>query len=339
MLHFSESAYATTLPDEYTVGYYSLQFKRKTNYWTHIQAVGIDGAIDTSPSNTTKLDRRIEALMITGKDFFVAPSIGVRLNVRADWRMKKQEEKEEPKSPADESKLIAEPEFIFTYVTPKGLELFFGTAYHYEGKHHETQSSTVISSTTTFKEIGFTVPRFGLVKRGEIWSGSIYFVQGKETDQDFEKTASDSSIIIGQTNHHVPSEYGIAAKFNLLSSSMEMDFASIQASEGGEKSLDGISVKDDYLRMRLASLIETGIGGFKLSLFHQTLSYSSNAFMSIDTIPVTSMTFDFLTGTRDSHSYFGVVFGKANDGQSIPEFNASFNYLAFGLRFGFLYPF
>lgn len=195
------------------------------------------------------------------------------------------------------------------------------------------------TSTITYEDTSLFAPRIGLVRRGGRWSGGFYYVQGKETSRSFSNKSSDGTSLSDVSYVHIPSEYGIVAELSLGPSVVMLDFANVQESEGGERTSTGHTVRDDYLRIFMSSFVPfSSAFGMKLGLGHKTLSYSSNAYASVDTIPMTTFKLLGVFGGNDHHAYTGLIFGYGKDGADITEYKARFKFQAIALSFGLFYP-
>lgn len=336
----SYGSFAYTIQDDYTPGTGPLKYKKQSHYWMRFDVGAVDTQTKTSPPDSVYIDRRLETfMMVGGESALSSGQMGLRLNFKNNLLRQKGEEAEPPKSPKSHEKIESELSFDFTYVNPKGLELFAGIVFKSINSEKSKINSTVASSTITYEDASLFAPRFGLVRRGGSWSGGFYYVQGKETSRSFSNRSSDGSSTSDISYVHIPSEYGIAAEFTLGNAIANFDFANVQESEGGERTSTGHTVRDDYLRIFIGSFVPFGSGfGLNLGLGHKTLSYSNNAYASVDTIPLT--TFKLLTvfGSNDQHFYTGFIFGYGKDGADITEYKARFNFQALAISFGLFYP-
>ncbi len=332
----SDCLYSFPLDDQ-TAGTLALNYKKRSKFWAAFHLLGVDATIKTSPPDTKKIDRSIQSLAIIGGDFVFANQMGLRINLKAENIVHKQEEEVEPKSPISEEYTIAKPSIDYTYVNPKGLELFAGIRYIVFSAYDEEQDSDDIELKTSYDQAALPVFHGGIVKRQATWSGGFYYVQGKETTRSFSKTTDGEDAIEGNSKVHIPTEYGIVAEVILNPLIFDLDLAMVQAGEGGEKSEDGITVRDDYLRAHSNVLYQMTGWGLKLSLGYQTLSYSNNAFINLDTIPFTRAKLQTLFGSVENHAFIGMIYGYGEDGQSITEFNAKYELQAFGLSLGLNY--
>ncbi|MEZ4744266.1 MAG: hypothetical protein R3B45_17760 [Bdellovibrionota bacterium] len=334
----SMEAFAFPGQDDQTVGYDALKFSKKADYWTRLDLTAVDGSIRTSPPDATKYDRKLEVFSSLGTNIIFSPVLSLRPNLKANWMMNKEEEKSPPKSPIERTIYTFAPSVDLTYINNKGLELLLGVSLFSVGAYKEEQTSETADSNTKFDSVHMVLPRFSIVKRAGFWDGGFYFIKGEQSKRTFDKVASDGSSISGKESVAVPSELGLAVRFAFTTMDLNMDFATIQASEGSMKSANGIGIKDDYLRLKVSGFYDLSGRGVKLKLGYNTLSYSDNSFMSIDTIPIFSSQLLYIHGDKENHLYLGLVYGYGKDGQSIPEFNAEYKFHAFGLTMGLNLP-
>lgn len=332
------SASADTI-DEYTPGYHAMKFNRRSNVWSQLDLVVFDGSITTNPPGTVKYDRRIQAYLNTGADFALGNN-GVRFALKGIGSFEKTEEDTEPKTPTTQFLKKIKPAFDFTFVNHKGLEMFIGAEYNYELGYEKKVMSDLFTQTSTFGAAGVNVVRFGMMRRGGSWNGGVYYVKGASVERAVTlEVEGFSDKIETEETIQVPPELGIVASFNFYGFKSEMDFAMVQASESPDSSTDGINIVDDYIRVRFASYIPIVIGTLGASLTHQTFSYASNAFVTLDTIPRSILKVKYLLGDLDSHFFVGGIYSFGDDGLSIPETNETFELDALGVTTGFFFAF
>ena len=321
--------------DEWTPGYQSLKFKRRNNFWSQADFVLFDGTITTSPPGTKTYDRRIQGTYNVGGDYAL-PNGGLRFSVKAFASYEKEDKDVAPKNPRTQFIKRIQPALDFTFVNPKGLEIFIGSQLHHEFAYDSLTQSDFVDSINEKSAVTMNVLRFGMMRRGGSWNGGFYYINGAETQRDIKQYAvgfQDQSIVTKE-RVQVPPEAGIIASFRFYGFESELDLALVQASEAPDVSSDGISVVDDYLRIRLGTYFPVLIGSIGLSLTHKTLSYSSNAFVNLETIPTTVAKARLLLGTLDSNVYVGGVYGLGDDGLSIPETNETYKLRTIGFTTG-----
>lgn len=335
---WSKLGQAFPTQDAESPGTQALHFSRNPALWGRLDFGGVDGTVKTSPPDSVKYDRKIEALAEIGAEVILTPNTSLRSNLKVNWLLHKEEERDFPKSPIERSYSSFVPSADFTYINPKGLEMFGGTALYAQTAYAETQRSDTTSSNTQFGSVALFVPRFGIIRRSQGWSGGLYYVFGREGARSYAKSASDESRSDGEISVYIPSVLGAVGQLAVVGADLELDFAQVQASGGGEKSDRGVTTRDDYLHLGLSAYVDLGGYGWKAKFYHNTLSYSNNAFMNIETLPVSSLQLLFLQGTKEMNVYYGVIYGYGEDGQSIPEFNADYKFHAVSLTTGLLLP-
>ncbi|MFK7826816.1 MAG: hypothetical protein AB8G05_21920 [Oligoflexales bacterium] len=333
-------SYGFSIQDDHTPGTGAIKFKKQSHFWMRFDAGGVDTRTKTSPPDSIYLDRRLESfLMVGGESTLSSGKMGLRFNFKNSVLKQKGEEEKPPKSPKSHEKIESKPAFDFTYVNHKGLELFAGVMMRLINSEKSKIKSTVASSTITYEDVSLFAPRIGLVRRGGQWSGGFYYVQGKEASRSFSNKSSDGTSLSDISYVNIPSEYGIVAEFGLGNSTFMFDFANVQESEGGERTSTGHTVRDDYLRIFISSFLPIGSNlGLNFGLGHKTLSYSSNAYAGVDTIPLTTLKLLGVYGSNEQQVYAGLLFGYGKDGADITEYKARFSFQAIALSFGLFYP-
>jgi hypothetical protein len=334
----ANSAFGFPTQHDTSPGTRALRYDKRKVVWGRVDFSGVDGAIKTSPPDAIKYDRTMEAFCEVGAEVPVAPNLSVRGNLGAMWERRKEEEKDPPKSPIDRSYTTAEPSVDVTYTNPQGLEIFGGIGLSMQSSYVEKQVSETTSSDTTFGSVSLFVPRFGMVRRGATWNGGFYYVMGRDSTRTYRKVASDETETSGTSPVYIPSVIGIVGQIKLAVIDTELDLAQVRAGGGGEKSESGVTIRDDYLRFDISGLLDLGGSGLRARIIHNTLSYSNSAFMNIDSIPISSFHFDYIIGAKEANVYYGLIYGYAHDGQSIPEFNADYKVNALAISTGLILP-
>lgn len=325
--------------DEWTPGYSAMKSGRSSNVWSQIDLMLFDGAIITNPPGTKRFDRRVNTILNAGSNY-AFPNGGVRTSLKAFGSFEKIEDEEEPKIPTTQSITRVRPAIDFTFINPKGLEIFIGSELYHEFAYDRTTKSSLVTQTSSFSAVSMNSMRFGMMRRGSTWSGGFYYVNGADSERGvtLKVEGIDDEVETSETVQ-VPPTAGIVASFQVYGFLNELDLALVQASEAPSVSADGINVVDDYLKLRLISYFKISSGYLSTMLAHQTLSYSSNAFVTLDTIPSSLFKIKYIIGEVKSNVFIGGVYGTGSDGLSIPETNESFELQVFGLTTGLYFSF
>jgi hypothetical protein len=324
--------------EDQTPGSYALNYQKQRKVWSSFSLVGVDASIKTSPPDSKKISRSVISGYKLGGDWVFGNQMGLRINAYGQHTMRKDEEAQPPKAPLEESQNLFYTFMDYTYVTPKGLEIFIGAQFTLFPSYQQTQEGEGPSLETEFDRESLVTFRAGILKRHPSWSGGFYYVQGRETERSFTQKVSGEAQASDFTMVHIPTEFGIIAAFSVSPVVLQADFAMVQAGGGGEKSVDGVTVRDDYLRFHGAAQYLGGGWGMDLSFKHQTLSYSNHAFVNLDSIPTSKIELASFLGQSARQISLGLMYGFGDDGQSIPEFNADYSLRAFGFRLGLIYP-
>lgn len=323
--------------DEWTPGYKSLKYKQTPKFWSQLDFVLFDGSIVTTPPGSKRLDRRITGLVNVGGDF-VFGKAALRPAIKTKAVFTKTEDEEEPKSTFTESPVTVRPSLDFTFINPKGLEIFIGAEVYAESEFDREGTSATVNQNTKYSAYSLNFMRFGLMRRGSNWSGGFYYVNGADGQRDVTLTVDGSSDELRSVDKvQVPPEMGIAASFNAFGFDSEFDLAFVQASESPNTSADGINVVDDHLIFRINCFFPVGASTLGLNYAHKTISYSSNAFVTLDTIPHNVVKLKFMSGDVSSNLFIGGIYGWGSDGLSIPETNESYEVQMMGVTTGLFF--
>jgi hypothetical protein len=227
------------------------------------------------------------------------------------------------------------PSVDLTYVTPKGLELGFGGMLWYEKEHKKTLYSASLNQTVKYSSVKIWVPRLSLVRRAGTWNGGFYYNFGRSHDRSVVLAASDGSGLTTTQRVHSPTEFGIIGDFSLFGFRSELEANQIDSVSTSDQSSDGKSVEDDYIKMRATVFFPlTAQSQLSIGLTHRTLGYSSNSFVTVDTIPMSLIRAKLIGGTLENHVYLSLFYGQGRDELSIPEANEFFEVKVLGGSLG-----
>jgi hypothetical protein len=301
----------------------------------------VDGAITSYPPNKTTFDRSLVSILRIIQNYPLSPRIGLRINLDTRYIIHKAHEEDEPRRLVEERIWEARPSIDFTFITVGGIELFGGAMYRYIPEYKRETTSVSFEETSSFGELGYAAPRAGLIKRGGSFVGGAYFQGTGSDERSVHKEASDGSVIETSQELYSPTEIGIYARFDISGYVADAEFDAVQASEGSPKSEDGTGMYEDYIRVKLGLLIpyQRNELSFHTALTHRTLSYSDNAFMSLETIPLSSLHLKMIKGSADRHLFAGIIYAYGTDTQSLPEFNQKFVINSYGAKLGFNFRF
>ncbi len=299
-------------------GDYGLSYQKKNRFLIFASQAVLDGSIETSPPDATRIDRRLVSDIKAGAEGPFAGRFGYRLFLAGTSILKRETDDMEPESIADTKATVMSPLASLTFITDQGLELFAGIQLDSHGKKtYESASASGTSKRTTEPAVA-SAQHFGVIRRsGGAWAGGFYYVLGDETKQDVNVTAFDGSTLSATENIFIPSRFGVLGQFSEYN--FALDF--IQARGFGPTDDEGRTTMGDHFYARVGRTWPIGIF-FEVS--HRTLAYESNAYVTLDTIPVTSFKLASVT-TGSVEEKIGVTLDYGHDGQSLPEFNATYD--------------
>ena len=173
----------------------------------------------------------------------------------------------------------------------------------------------------------------GLVKRGGgDWAAGAYAQVGAENSVAYREDVFDGSSRSDSESSYSPTRIA-AFGSSSVGNGMKIDgeFAVVQAGNGGPKDPANRPVNDDYFALQGGlELTLYGSTRGRASVYHQTLSYSDQSFMSLDNIPGSAVRLEGIVLESNLRLSAGLVYGFGKDEQSLPEFNASYSYRGVG---------
>lgn len=315
--------------DEYqTPATLALRFKKTTASWVDVTCGYFDGTIASNQSDAKHYDRRIGFGSGLGVELPTASNLSFRLDMRAESIIRRQVESGSPETFIDERSIHARPTLDLTYVTPAGLELFVGASWFLIPAYTQKVDSSVGATSIRYGSSSILSPHIGVTRRGGIGAAGLYYQFGKQVSRSVSKSTSDGTALDLKQDVQEPSTLGVFAMFAGLGGMWTADLAAVSESEGGDRTESGNTVRDDYLRLSLAS---TWNNNLKLGLNYRSASYAKSAYMDLDSIPITAAKVTWLWGAG---VYSGVMAAYGRDKQSIPEINARYQVNALSLTSG-----
>jgi len=332
---YTSNSLAFPMQDDQTAGSMANDAKKRNNYWHHLDLGLFDGKIKTSPPDSFRYDRRIEVLANFGFDRMISGRFGTRVNIKGDVVRRRLADDTVPPTIFDQTVQTYRPSIDFTFITDKGLELFGGLVGELQPKHSMVSETQNGKSTTTYGDSKLVARRFGVVRRAGVWSGGFYYQLSTESKRNVTQSAFDGTALDIEETISLPSRMGIFGAFNAYSLLWDFELGFIQARGVGQADDSGNTAFTDHFDAKLGSFLMLSANvGLKGGVSHRTQSYANSAYINLDTIPATTVRSSIIVGTIDRHNYFGLIYGFGRDGQSLPEFNSSYEYKALALTTG-----
>ena len=295
----------------------------------------VDGEIESLGTESTTYDRSLNSHLRLKANYSLTDRLALRAVISGVGAYRKVEGKEEPRTIKTESFTDLKPRLEMTFFTATRLEVFFGLNYRFIGAYESTTESLSLTTEEEYGSLQMDYPHFGFVKRDGGFTGGFYFQQGREKVREVRKSNSvDATVLNLQDTVQDPTTMGIFAKSKFSRFDVYGEFAAVQAGEGGNKSDDGSSVEEDYIKLTFGATTPVSILDVESILVYKTLSYSDNRNVSLTTMPQLGLHFNGRLGLGAMEAVAGLVFAYGKDGQSIDEFNASYKLLAAGGSLG-----
>lgn len=306
----------------------AMQFKKTPASWTSAKFGYFDGLITNNQTDVKHYDKRIGIGGGIGAEIPTGPNISFRLDLHGESVIRRQIDNASPETYIDERYVYVRPVADLTYITPAGLEIFGGASWSFFPAYSQKIESAYDSTSVKYGTTSILAPHVGVTRRGGIGAGGLYYQFGTQEKRGVTKTASDGTVLnISQTIHE-PSTLGVFAMFNGLGAVWSADLAAVSEGDGGERTENGNTMRDDYLRLSIAS---TWNANTKVGLSYRSASYAKSAYMDLDSIPITALRVMWLWGAG---VYSGVTAAYGRDRQSIPEVNARYDVNALSVMTG-----
>lgn len=341
LLAVSSQAVAFPTQDDETPGSQQAAWDEKSNAWGRVDLGFFDGSITSTPPDAVKFDRRLETFFDAGFNATFTKRWNVRFDLKVTHSTNRQAEENEPRAVVTSSVTEYSPGLAVSFVTDKGLELFLGATEKIAPGFDETVESAAASSTTTYASNQLKAQHFGVMRRSKAWTGGFYYQQGSHIGRHYSKTASDGTELSGEEQQFVAPSMGVLGEFDAGAGRGDFELDFIQARGYGPTDDKGKTLYTDYFEARFGGWYPlAGAFGLQGGFAHKTLAYSNSAYVTFETMPVTSVNLKAYFGKPDDqHAYAGLIAGYGTDGQSLPEFNAKYKLVSLAVTTGLNFPF
>jgi transcriptional regulator with XRE-family HTH domain len=313
----------------------AIEFSKSAKVRAEAYGILMDGAVTSLGTEATTYDRTLVSHLQVwggwgaGSRFYVRPNISVNGN----WR--KIEGAEAPRTITESQWLEGQARLEGTFITQNSLEVFLGVSINWYSAYEQKTQSVETTTYDRFSAAKLNYPHLGVVKRSGGFEGGFYFISGNEKVREVTKSSEgDDSIFRYDDRVFQPTTIGIFSRFRPRWGSAYGEFAAVQASEGGNRTDDGGTVEEDYIRFTLGGEYELpgGVGTLLGTLIYKSLSYADNRNVSLPTIPMWGSHLGLRTEQLGFPVTAGLIAASGRDGQSIDEFNAEYRMQGLGLR-------
>ncbi len=293
-----------------------------------------EGQIQQKQQNLSTIEKHLDLLLHYQFAITISESFGLTAVADALYRRANSEEKNDSgQNNSYWSNTEVEPKLMFYYKTPTSVYLFGGMGLNYSAKSTLEYDIGSIDGKTVQDAAMVHYPILGLTKKANAWQGSIYGILGRESSRHFTTTVSlaEEPPVTGNETNYQASTYGLSGKAKISVIDFTMDLKSVQAGEGGPKTEDGITIYEDFNQISLEGAYSSGnLKGF-LGFGYKSLSYSSNAFMAFDNLPMFRGTLGGTWGAGATYLSGGINYLSGQDTQSLTEFNARYSFISYGV--------
>lgn len=315
----------------YSLGRDALEFSAGFDTKLDSRVFLVDGNVESLGTHAVTFDRTLIAHIRSITNVQVADRLFARLGMSAVANRRKVEGQELPRTVKDESFYDFKPRVELTFYTQTNLEVFTGINYRVTSGFRSVTKSIDLETTEVYGSASMDYPHFGFVKRAAAFQGGFLFQQGAEKARSVKKSNNiDQTTLTLEDHIHDPTTISIFAKFKRGTLDLYGEFSAIHAGDGGNKSEDGTTVEEDYIKLSFGLDIPLGFIDLDNRLIYKTLSYADNRNVSFKTMPQFGyhVNGSFKLGSLEISG--GLVLGYGKDSQSISEFNANYQLIAFG---------
>ncbi len=335
------AAHDYSIVRDHSIGRDALSYRRAADFWTTAEAFLIDGSVTSFPPDETTYDRSLIVASRAGSNVPIDGRFGVRIVVDVEGNILKRHTGSEPRKIDEAIAYTGRPSLDVTLLTATGIEVFGGASYHYLNAHTLDSESPSVESSTKYGVASVVAPRFGLVKRAGFGQGGFYYQEGGTAKRRVSTKATITSqpevseTVTADDELLVPTTIGLVLQTRLGPSQAHLEFSAISAGDGGPRKANGNTLQEDYMVIRVAFDASLAAGmSLRLMAAHKTLSYSSNEDISLPLIPMTAGQLKFQQQLGNAYLFAGVIYGEANDLQSIATRNARYIIKAYGASAG-----
>ena len=299
-----------------------------------------DGKIDTKSTGSIQTDQKYVGALNVAASYLFVPQFFLRLKTRTKYIDRLIQDQSDSSTQTTAKYLHVTGNLSANLATANGFEVFAGAKTAIQPKFTRTKKLPSLVSTTTYSSSTLYSPFAGLIKRAGPWTAGLVYEIGAEKTRHLVRTTQNFRDESDQYQT-LPSTLGGMARFGLGANfEMNLELALVMLGDSEEKSSGANdSLNKDYYRAHLSALypISSALNVY-VGFTHRTLSYADQALMSLENIPETATELRLESVSGKMKLLLALVFQFAEDSQSLPELNASYNNRAVALKAGVVLP-
>ncbi len=318
---------------EDTIGRDAVLIGRQPGFLGLTKMVLLDGQVKTSGTETTSYDRIVLNYLKVMQQISLGPNASIRGTLPVLVNYEKQEGEQIPREVSESTWLETKPKLEFTYATQSALDIVVGLDLYSISRREVKTESANFTATDKYQPATTSMGHLAVVKHAGNFDGGFSFKTGAERVRKVTKSTSiDESAFDVEDRVYDPTTIAIFMLGKLSFGQIYGEFAAIEASGGGNRTDRGATVKEDYFRIQAAGFFPIlGRKDLQLesTLIYKSLSYADNRNITMDTIPMLGLQLKmhFNAGIP---LFAGLIGVRGSDGQSIPEFNATYKLFGIG---------
>jgi hypothetical protein len=313
-------------------------FDSKSRFKSFSNTTLIDGAITTEGIDETVFDRSLINQTTVQGEIPVSSTVSIRPTLFTQLAMRDEENEEEPRKISRYTWVEATPSIELTFQTATKVELLLGVAHHVIPDFEQESETSNVKTVSSYSQAALTTFHLGLTKRlGGVAGGLLYRggTEGKRSVNKFTSQEGDVDLEFEDVLYD-PTTLTLFFVSQLGSNGfVYAEFSEVQASNGGNKTENGDPIYENYNVARVSGFFPIGsVFNIKSTLVYKSLSYAENTNVTLETIPAWAIHLKLLEGKPAKNTFIGIVYAYGRDGQSLPEFNASYKLTGYGVSIG-----
>lgn len=318
--------------NEHSLGFDAISDKRISDIQFQWDNYLVDGEVVTYPVSTTTYDRTAISQARLWGHLGLSSRLSARWSILSKAFYRKEEGASEPRQIAESEWSEHGVGLDLTFVTSTRLEVIAGAKGFYHSPYERVSRTASVETKWEVDEATLANYHLAVVKRTGFVEGGFLYRVGVQKDRAVKKYSlqqSDDLLVFNDTVHY-PTMVAVFARFKMGYSYIFSEFSVINASEGGGRTDNGDTIKEDYQKIRGTYFLPFGLFSLKSTVIHKTLSYADNRTVTLDTMPMTALHLKLMMGKKSAYGFAGLIYGYGKDGQSLTEFNADYSVHAFG---------
>lgn len=314
----------------------AVEFENKREVELEAYGILVDGEITSRSTGSVSYDRtlvthtRVRGTLPVSHRFFIRPTVQLNPN------MQKIEGKNTPRTIITRQWLELDGSLEMTFLAQSSSELFLGINARYVPSFESKTEAPDVKTRDKTAKSSILFPHLGVVKRSGLFEGGFYFVSGQDKARRVTRRMEGTDEKFRFDDHlYQSTTIAVFARGQIAGVRIFGEFAAVQAGEGGNRTDDGSSVEEDYIRFLVCSSYPLSFApGLDLltAITYKTLSYADNRNVTVQSMPMMGLQLGVGLKKGPFPAELNLIYVNGRDGQSLEEFNARYRVQGLGLQ-------